>query len=140
MFDVIPVTCPRDTVCGPTSLKMLLAWYGIEVELAELIEACNVGVGGCTLKDVLNAGRAYGLDAVSYHMDAEELMRQDRPAIIWWKYNHFCVFAGINDAWDVVICNPSRGRYALTPGTFKSLYSHIAMFNGEPHDLPEVSA
>lgn len=67
-------------------------------------------------------------------------VRQDRPAIVWWLFNHWCVFCGLNDQGRVVICNPDRGRYSMSVGMFKSYYSGVSLWNGEPHDLPgEVS-
>ena len=140
MFDVTPYTCEKSTACGPTCLKMLLGYYGREADLDELIEECGVGVAGCSARDLLRVGRAHGLDMVTFKMDAEELIRQDRPAIVWWKWSHFVVFAGTNETGQVVICNPGSGRFGIDKGTFKSLYSGISLWNGEPHDLPgEVS-
>lgn len=145
MFDVIPVTSERQTDCGPTCLKMLLAFYGIDVELEILIEECNTRLIGCTMRDLKRVGEAHGLSEVGFwNMDAEELVRQDRPAIVWWCYGHFVVFCGKNEKGDIVICNPDRGRFAIDFGTFKTRFVSInhpgmgtAMFVGEPHDLPE---
>ena len=135
MFDVKPYTCSHATACGPTCLKMLLEYYGTVVDLETLIKECNVGVAGCSAKDIKRVAAAHGLDPMLYQMDAEELIRQDRPAIIWWKYTHFVVFAGMDDNGQVVICNPSIGRYSIDKGSFAALYSGVSIWNGEPHDL-----
>ena len=136
MYDVKPITSPKQVDCGPTCLKMLLAYYGQEVDLDQLIQECNTRLIGCTAKDVLRVGRDHGLDMRAYKEAAEDLLKQDRPAIIWWLYKHFCVFCGLNDEGRVVICNPDLGRYSMTPGTFASFYTGIAITNGEPQDLP----
>lgn len=137
MFDVLPVTSPLKMDCGPTSLKMLLAYYGVEADLNDLIRECKTRLIGCTGKDILRVGREHGLtDMVAFKMDAEELIKQDRPGIIWWKYQHWCVFCGCDENGNVMICNPDRGRYRMTFGTFKSMYTEIALFNGEPHSIP----
>lgn len=136
MFDVVPVTSPRENDCGPTCLKMLLAYYGIDVPLEDLISECNTRLIGCTAKDILRVGRAHGLDNMAaFSETAEDVMTQDRLAIIWWMYNHFVVFCGIDDDGKVVICNPDRGRYRISKGVFKSLYTKIAICNGKPQDL-----
>ena len=140
MFNVIPITSPKELDCGPTCLKMLLAYYGIEVELDQLIEECGISVAGATGADLMRVARLHGLDAQCYSMDAAELVRQDRPAIVSWKHNHWCVFAGRDTDDRVAICNPDRGRYRMSEGTFASLATGIEMypgqvigiFNGEP--------
>ena len=136
MFDVNVVTSEKEFDCGPTCLKMLLDYYGITVELDELIRECNVKYTGCSAGDLMRAGKTHGLDMKAFKMDAEEVIRQDRPSIVWWKYSHFCVCCGMDDE-KVVIINPDRGRYHMSQGTFKSFYSGVALFNGEPADLPE---
>ena len=140
MFDVIPVTSPRPTDCGATCMKMLLSYYGQDANLDELIRECNTSIIGCTGKDLLRVGHTHGLDMTAWKMDAEEVIRQDRPAIVWWMYGHWVVFCGMDENGKVVICNPDRGRYRVSPGTFNSFYTGVALFNGEPHDLPAGDA
>ena len=137
MFDVKPITSARPTDCGATCLAMLLAYYGTEVPLDELVRECNTRVIGCTAADIKRAGSAHGMDVTAWEMDAEDVVRQDRPSIIWWKFGHWCVCCGMDDAGQVVICNPDRGRYRMSEGNFRALYSGVALFNGEPQDLPE---
>ena len=137
IFDIDPVTTRHPTACGPACLKMLLDYYGHPVELEQLIEECGLGVHGCTSADMLRVGRAHGLTAMAaYREDAAAVLRQDRPAILWWRYNHFVVFGGVNEAGEPVILNPGRGRYPIDAGTFAALYSGIALVNGRPDDLP----
>ena len=136
MFDVLPVTSPNPTDCGATCMKMLLAYYGDDVPLDDLIKECNTRIIGCTAKDLLRVGRDHGLDMKAFKMDPEELVRQDRPSIIWWKYSHFVVLCGQDDEGKVVICNPDLGRYRMSFATFASFYTEICLFNGEPSDLP----
>lgn len=143
MFDVNPMTSPRELDCGPTCLKMLLAYYGIDVPLDQLVEECGLDLTGATGADLLRVGRLHGLDMQAYSMDADELVRQDRPAIVNWKHNHWCVFAGTDDAGRVSVCNPDRGRFRMSFGTFAALATGledhpgqcVAIFNGEPVDL-----
>lgn len=135
VFDITPVTSERDTDCGATCLKMLLNFYGQDVPLDQLIEECNTRLIGCTATDVLRVGRAHGLDMRSFKEGAEDVFKQDRPAIIWWMYCHFCVYCGVDEDGKVVICNPDRGRYRVSKGVFRSFFSGIALCNGEPQDI-----
>jgi ABC-type bacteriocin/lantibiotic exporter with double-glycine peptidase domain len=85
---------------------------------------------------VLRVGKAHGLDAMSaWQMDADALMRNDRPAIAWWRYNHFVIFCGLNDKGEPMICNPMRGLYPIDAGTFRALFSGVALCNGHPIDI-----
>lgn len=136
MFDVKPVTTSKATACGAACMNMLLEYYGDHTPFDDLYTELGTGISGITAKDVLRVGRAHGLDMKSYKMDADEVARQDRPSVIWWKYNHFVICCGMNDAGQVVICNPSRGRYGMSLSLFSAFYSGIALFNGEPEDLP----
>lgn len=137
MFDVLPVTFPNPTDCGATCMKMLLAYYGTDVPLDDLVKECNTRIIGCTGKDLMRVGRAHGLDMTAFKMDAEELVKQDRPSIIWWKYSHFVVLCGQDEEGKIVICNPDIGRYRMSFSTFASFFTENCFFNGEPHDLPE---
>ena len=118
MFYVKPITSQIHLDCGPTCLKMLLEYYGISVSLEELNRECNVRLRGCTARDIKRTGIAHGLDiqiwADSTDEQVDELIKGD-----------------------VVICNPDRGRYSLSVGTFKSFYSGVSITHGTPEVLPE---
>lgn len=141
MFDVVPVTSEKQCDCGPTCLKMLLEFYDISADLDDLIKECNVTLRGCTAGDIIKSGKAHGLDMKAWDDKTPalvvKLINQDRPAIVWWKFNHFCVFCGKDENGDVVICNPDKGRYSLSEDSFKSLYSGVSITHGIPEDLPE---
>ena len=147
MYDVIPVTSPKPLDCGPTCLKMLLSYYGTDVPLEALAEECGLTLAGCTATDLMRVGRAHGLDMQCFSMDADELARQDRPAIVHWRNNHWVVFAGTEDDGRVWVCNPDRGRFRMDPETFAALATGldsypgqvIAIFNGDPVDLLPVA-
>lgn len=136
MFDVKPFTSPKQFDCGATCLKMLLAFYGYDVPLDQLTRECNTRLIGCTAKDLIRVGRAHGLEAMSaWKMDADAVLCNDRPSIIWWKYAHWCICCGTDEAGNAVICNPDTGRYRMPVGMFKSLYTGIALCNGHPSDI-----
>lgn len=147
MYDVIPVTSDKPLDCGPTCLKMLLAYYGVDVPLDQLTRECGLTLAGCSGADLLRVGRLHGLDMQCYSMDADELMRQDRPAIVFWRHNHWIVFAGRDADGKVCICNPDRGKFRMGADTFAAIATGIdthpgqviGIFNGEPHDLLTVA-
>lgn len=134
MFDIKPITSPNPVDCGATCLKMLLSYYGEEVALDQLIKECNTRFIGCTAKDILRVGNAHGLSMTAWSEEGKDLMKQDRPAIIWWLFDHFVVFCGLDDDERVVVANPDLGMYSMRADTFASFYSGVALTNGEPHD------
>lgn len=135
MYDVTPITSDRQTDCGATCLKMLLNFYEIDVDLDQLITECHTGIIGCSAKDVIKAGRLHGLDMHAYQTDIDGILYADRPAIVWWKRRHFCVFCGMDEGGNIVICNPDRGRYRMSKSLFSAWYSGVAIFNGVPEDV-----
>ncbi len=136
MFEMEFCSQRRATCCGPASLKMLLGYYGIEADFDALIEECGVSVDGCTAKDLLRVARAHGMAGMSaYQTSAEDVLRQDRPAILYWRGTHFLVYGGLNDRDEPVLYNPGRGVYAIDRGTFGVLYSGIMLSNGMPEDV-----
>lgn len=136
MYDVKIVTSPVRVDCGATCLKMLLDYYGQDIPLDQLIEECGTRLIGCSAKDLKRVGNAHGMDMYVYKMDADEVIRQDRPAIVWWKYKHWVVCCGRDDNGRVIIANPDRGRYPISEDLFKSFYSGVALYNGDPVDAP----
>lgn len=136
MYDVKPITTDKPTACGPACLNMLLEYYGVSVPLDTLIQECAVGVAGCSIATLSRVGKAHGLpDLAAWQMDAEDMLRQDRPAILWWKYTHYVVFCGLNDQGEPVICNPAMGRYPISREAFSRFFCGIALCNGEPVDF-----
>lgn len=139
MYDVKSVTTAHPTACGAACLKMLLHYYGQDVDMDTLIAECGVSVTGCTAADVVRVGRAHGLDALAAYRitPIAALLKQDRPAILWWEYSHFVVFCGVNEKGEPVICNPSSGRYPIGIDTLTRKFADgIAICNGRPTDLP----
>ena len=136
MFDIIPVTSDKPTDCGATCMKMLLTYYGDqETTLEDLIRECKTRLIGCTAADLMRVGNAHGLEVHAFKTDLDGMLSVDRPAIIWWKKCHWCVFCGIDDEGRIVICNPDRGRYRMSKSLFRSWYSGVALFNGIPEDI-----
>lgn len=138
MYDITPITSDKETDCGATCLKMLLSYYNVDVPLDQLVKECNTRLIGCTAADVLRAGRLHGQEMHAYKTDLDGILKVDRPAIVWWKRKHFCILCGVDDAGNIVIINPDRGRYRMSKSLFKCWYSGIALFIGEPVDIDGV--
>lgn len=125
MFDIKLTTTRHTTACGPACLKMLLDYYGVEVPLETLIEECGITVNGCSVATLKRVAQAHGLDASIWKEPPGDVLTQDRPGIVWWRYTHYVVYGGLNDKGEPVLFNPSRGRYAIDAGTFAVMATGI---------------
>lgn len=137
MFDVKPITSPKELDCGATCLKMLLNYYGKDAKMSDLYEECETTIAGCSGAGIKKAAEKHGIEIKAYSISAEELLRMDRPAIIHWKHFHWCVLCGLNEKGEVIICNPDRGRYPIKRDTFECFFTGTALFNGEPEEMEE---
>lgn len=153
VFDIKPIVSPKPTDCGATCLKMLLAYYKKDVDLDTLIKKLDTRLIGCTGADILRAGGEYGLDMRAWGelKPGQEVapdalvinvgtLEEDRPAIIHWRYNHWCVLCGKDEDGKVVVINPDRGRMRFKESVFRQFYTDISITNGIPQKESEVTA
>ena len=90
----VPVIMQMEMVeCGAASLGMVLAYHKKWLPLEQLRKDCGVSRDGCSAKQLLLAGRRYGMDANAYKLDEDELQEM-APVIIHWNFNHFVVYKG----------------------------------------------
>ena len=122
----VPVIMQMEMVeCGAASLGMVLAYHKKWLPLEQLRKDCGVSRDGCSAKQLLLAGRSYGMEANAYKLDEDEL-QGETPAIIHWNFNHFVVYKGkrgnthyLND--------PGRGKVKVTQEEFDRAFTGIAL-------------
>ncbi|MCH3943493.1 MAG: NHLP family bacteriocin export ABC transporter peptidase/permease/ATPase subunit [Atopobiaceae bacterium] len=114
--------------CGAASLDMILAYYGRWVPLEEVRTACGVSRDGSRAKNVLGAGRGYGLQASAYSFSVEDLKASDDifPCIIFWNFNHFVVLDGFRGE-KAVINDPARGVVKVSAEEFDRSFTGITL-------------
>lgn len=135
MYYIKPIMSQDPYDCGLCSIKMLLAFYG-----KEYMPFCGLerDPEGTTAKAIMSCGEKHGLDMRAYRASAEDVILQDRPAIILWDYIHWCVYCGKGRGKRVYICDSLIGRYVITESAFTEHFSGIEITNGEPHDIMTV--
>ena len=122
----VPVIMQMEMVeCGAASLGMVLAYYKKWLPLEQLRKDCGVSRDGCSAKQLLLAGRSYGMEANAYKLDEDELQELS-PVIIHWNFNHFVVYKGkkgnvhyLND--------PGRGKVKVSQEEFDRSFTGIAL-------------
>lgn len=113
--------------CGAASLGTILAYFGRVVELGELRLACGVNRDGSNAKQVLVAGRQYGLKARAYRCSGEQLRREGQfPCVVFWGFNHFLVVEGF-DASHAFLSDPAQGRVRVEMEEFLDNFTGIVL-------------
>lgn len=78
-----------DSTCGPASLKMVFAYYGVNLEEKEIAYACNHTYEyGCQGEDMVCAANHFGFDVFlrnnSTVSDIEKFIDKGIPVIVDW--------------------------------------------------------
>ena len=131
--------------CGAACMVSLLKYYGIETTLEDMTKECRVTVNGCNGRNLVETAKAHGLKMYGWkELAADEVPKQDtividvpvaqedRPSIVWWKYNHFLICCGMTDDGRVLLVNPARGKYTVSKKLFNSYYSGVSFTIGIP--------
>ena len=120
--------------CGAASLATILAYFGKIVELSELRQACGVTRDGSNAKQVLQAGRDYGLNGRAYRSSGEDLRDQGRfPCILYWGFNHFLVLEGFDADGHAYLSDPAQGRVRVEMEEFLDSFTGVVI-EFEPGD------
>ena len=122
----VPMVMQMEAVeCGAASLSMILAYYGKWLPLEQVREACSVSRDGSSMKDILMAARAYGLEPSAYKVSAEDLAGME-PAIIHWNFEHFVVFKGMRKG-KAFLNDPGIGPVEIPMDEFRRSFTGVAM-------------
>lgn len=113
--------------CGAASLATILDYFGRVVELSELRRACGVNRDGSNAKQLLEAGRRYGLNARPCSFSGEDLRQYGRfPCIVFWGFNHFLVVEGFDDR-HAYLSDPAQGRVRVEMDEFLDSFTGIVL-------------
>ena len=113
--------------CGAACLTMILAYYNKWIPLEQVRLDCGVSRDGSNAGNVLKAARNYGLKALGYRLEPEELRTEGQfPAIIHWNFNHFVVLCGFKGN-KAVINDPGRGNVLVDAKTFDESFTGVCL-------------
>lgn len=114
------------TECGAACLRMIMAFHGHYVPMAELRVACNVSRDGSVAADMLEAAESYGFEAVAVQVALENLEDLVLPAILHWEFNHFVVLEGL-DRKNLRIVDPAIGKVEVARQDAMRKFTGVAM-------------
>ena len=113
--------------CGAASLKIVLEYFGKIIPLTEVRTACGVSRDGVSALDIKKAAITYDLDVRGYRCGADELYRSvNKPAILFWNFNHFLVLEGFDDDF-AYLSDPAMGRRKVTKELFKTSFTGVVL-------------
>ena len=113
--------------CGAASLKIVLAFFGRVVPLAELRERCGISRDGVTAVQLKRTAQAYGLEVRAYRRSAEQLRAQvSLPAVLFWDFNHFLVLEGFENN-KAFLSDPASGRRSVTWDEFLTSFTGVVL-------------
>ena len=105
---------------------MVLNYYGRNVLLEEVREACAVSRDGVNALKIVQAARGFGFDARGVRAGIDDLRDLETPFIVFWQQNHFLVVEGIGRR-KVWLNDPASGRRTVTHEEFEKAFSGIAL-------------
>ncbi|CAK0780443.1 ABC transporter [Gammaproteobacteria bacterium] len=107
---------------GAAALAILMAYYGKQIPLEVLREACGVSRDGSKAIHLVKAARTYGFKAQIYDKTPVELRAIKPPMIVLWHGNHFLVVEGFKQGL-VYLNDPVGGPRTVTEEEFEQSFT-----------------
>lgn len=112
--------------CGAACLSILLGYHGKFVPLEELRMECGVSRDGSNALYLIQAAKKYNLEGRGERRGLKELYALDKPAILFWDYNHFVVLEGFGKE-TVFLNDPAFGPRTVTYEELDEFYTGIVL-------------
>ena len=113
--------------CGPTCLRMVAKFYGVDYSAEMLRRHCHVSRRGVNLLGISEGAEYVGLDTVGVKMTFRQLAEEGVfPCILHWNQNHFVVCYGMEktkvEGYRIHISDPATQRLAYTREEFEKCW------------------
>lgn len=112
--------------CGPACLAMVLAYHGIDKDVAELREETNAGRDGVSVRTLLDTARRYGLTGRGVSTTVPGLRGLPAGSILFWNFGHFVVLERVTRDF-VEIVDPAHGPRRLTLSQVGDSFTGVAL-------------
>lgn len=127
------------TECGAASLSMIFGYYGRFFPLEQMRVETGVSRDGCNARNIMRAGRKYGLIVKGFSKDIKGLLQLKTPCIIHWNFNHFVVFEGYKNGY-FYINDPGPGRRKLTYEEMDEAFTGVVLTFEKGEDFEKGKA
>ena len=103
--------------CGPTSLRMIAKYYGLNYSTEMLRRHCYISRRGVNMQGINEGAQYIGFNTLGVKLTFGQLAEEGVfPCILYWNQNHFVVCYGIekekNDKSKIHISDPSPAQTA----------------------------
>ena len=116
----------ENSECGAACLSILLSHYGCFVPMEDLRLSCGVSRDGSNALNLIKAGNEYGLKGKGTWQGLQEVYQLDKPAILFWNYNHFVVLEGFGKN-RVFLNDPAFGPRTVSYEEFDEAFTGIVL-------------
>ncbi|MEN5055873.1 peptidase domain-containing ABC transporter [Sphingobacterium kitahiroshimense] len=77
--------------CGATCLRTIFKFYGKQVSIQKIRDACQTTKGGVNLLGVSSAAESFGFRTFGIKTEVDQLEKVQLPSIVHWNQNHFVI-------------------------------------------------
>ncbi len=112
--------------CGAACLAMTLAYHGRNANPEDVRRATKTSRGGVNAASIVEAARAYGMDARGVKVELDALRYLERGSILHWEFNHFVVFDRMARR-GVEVLDPALGRVRVPMDRFSKSFTGVAI-------------
>lgn len=125
-----PVFLQHDSMdCGPSCLRIISKYYGVDYSLQELRELCHISREGVSLMGISEAAQSIGFRTVGVKITFEQLQNQaELPCIVHWNQKHFVVVYRITKVRKhtfIHISDPASGLLRYTKEQFLQSWASV---------------
>ena len=114
-IEFVSQRCSYD--CGPSVMKMIADYYGLDYSVSELIGLCKTTTIGTSILNLQRCAKEIGLRTFSTKCQLSDLQMVPLPAIALLNSNHYVVISEINYN-HIRILDPRQGVKHYTYSRF----------------------
>ena len=111
---------PDHMDCGPTSLRMVMKYYGRNISMQAIRDKTQKNKAGVSLLGISEAAESFGIRTHPLKLSYASLVKDAKlPAILHWDQRHYVVLYKAKRK-KIYVADPAKGLITLTEEEFKS--------------------